>query len=80
GAGIHNKGEVNIKGDAFFDSLHARNGGAIYNAAGAQFRFQNQATAVFIHCYAQDDYVGGALYNEGYLAFSGPALFYITSN
>ena len=75
GGGIYNKGKVNIKGDAIFDTNWARNGGAIYNAMGAHFRFEDQATAVFLNNFARD---GGALHNQGYFKFAGPALFYDT--
>ena len=74
GGGIYNKGKVNIKGNAKFESIRARNGGALFNEAGAQFRFKNQATALFIDCTSHDG-IGGALYNEGYFKFSGPSLF-----
>ena len=74
GGGIYNKGKVNIKGDAVFSDLWAENGGAIYNAISAQFNFRNKATALFKDCLTFDG-VGGALYNQGYLKFSGPALF-----
>lgn len=62
--GIYNKGKVNIMGDATFDELRAEGGGAIYNAVGAQFKFRNNATALFVGCRAHDDY-SGALFNEG---------------
>ncbi|CAM9289602.1 unnamed protein product, partial [Laminaria digitata] len=74
GGGIYNKGKVNLKGDATFDDLRAEGGGAIFNAVGAQFRFRNKATALFNDCLAFD-YLGGALFNEGYFKFSGAALF-----
>ena len=74
GGGIYNAGKVNIKGNAKFESIRARNGGALYNAAGAEFRFKKQATAVFIDCTSHDG-IGGGLYNQGYFKFSGPALF-----
>ena len=74
GGGIYNRGKVDIKGNAKFESLRARNGGAVFNTAGAQFRFTNQATAFFRDCTANDGF-GGSLYNEGNFKFSGPALF-----
>lgn len=73
GAGFHNRGKVNIKGDALFERLTAEFGGAIFNAEGAEFRFKRGATAVFVDCRAQDG-IGGAVYNAGYLKFSGPSL------
>ena len=79
GGGIYNKGEVNIKGNAIFESIRASSGGAIYNEMGAQFRFKDQATAVFLDCFASDG-IAGALYNRGYFKFSGPALFYNTDH
>lgn len=79
GGGIYNKGKVNIKGNAVFKSLRARDGGAIYNAVDAQFQFKQQATAVFLGCSANDG-KAGALYNRGYFKFSGPALFYDTDH
>ena len=74
GGGIYNRGKVDIKGNAKFESLRARNGGAIFNTAGAQVRFTNQATALFRDCTANDGF-GGSLYNEGFFKCSGPALF-----
>ena len=74
GGGIYNNGKVNVKGNAKFGYLRANDGGAIYNAAGAEFNFRNKATALFIDCTATDG-VGGALLNRGYFKFSGPALF-----
>lgn len=74
GAGIYNDGKVNIKGDSRFESLYSTTGGAIYNAANAQFRFRSRATATFIDCTANDG-TAGALYNRGYFKFSGPASF-----
>ncbi|CAM9624366.1 unnamed protein product, partial [Laminaria digitata] len=74
GGGIYNKGKVNIKGDATFDDLRAESGGAIYNAAGAQFRFKNGTSALFTDCSAFDG-IGGALYNLGLFKFSGQAVF-----
>ena len=74
GGGIYNEGKVNVKGDAKFENLAARSGGAIYNAVGAQFRFKNGANADFLHCTMVDG-TAGALHNEGYLKFSGPAIF-----
>ena len=74
GGGIYNLGKVNIKGNARFESMRARNGGALYNAAGANFEFRNKATSVFIDCTSHDG-IGGALYNAGDFKFSGPALF-----
>ena len=74
GGGIYNEGKVNIKGDSKFESLRAESGGAIFNTVGAQFNFRNKATAVFIDCLAFDG-IAGALYNNGYFKFSGPALF-----
>lgn len=79
GAGIYNEGKVNIKGDAKFDALYARSGGAIYNAVDAQFRFRNSATAEFSDCVANDGN-GSAVFNEGYLKFSGPAEFVDSSS
>lgn len=79
GAGIYNDGKVNIKGDAKFESLAARAGGGIYNAENAQFRFKNSAKALFIDCTANDS-TGSAIFNEGYLKFSGPALFVESSS
>lgn len=55
--------QVNIKGDAMFDDLGAEGGGAIYNGEGAEFRFKNGASAVFIDCLSFDD-LGGAVYNR----------------
>lgn len=74
GGGIYNEGKVDLKGNAKFESLRARDGGALYNAADAQFRFTDQATALFIDCTLRDG-VGGALYNAGNFKFSGPAIF-----
>lgn len=74
GGGIYNEGKVNIKGDAKFENLAARSGGAIYNAAGSQFRFKNEAKADFLDCTMVDG-TAGALHNAGFLRFSGPALF-----
>ena len=74
GAGIQNEGKVNIKGTAKFESLRAESGGAIFNALGAQFFFRDKATALFIDCSAAD-FIAGALFNNGYFEFSGPALF-----
>lgn len=74
GGGIYNLGKINIKGNAKFQRLRAEAGGAIFNAASAQFRFRSGATAVFVECLSFDG-TGGALYNQGYFKFSGPALF-----
>ncbi|CAN0546314.1 unnamed protein product, partial [Laminaria digitata] len=74
GGGIYNAGKVDIKANAKFESIVARDGAALYNAAGAEFRFTNQATALFIDC-TSDDGQGSALYNWGNFEFSGPALF-----
>ena len=74
GGGIYNRGKVNIKGNAKFESIRARDGGALYNTVGAQFNFRDHATALFIDCTSHDG-IGGALYNRGFFKFSGPALF-----
>ena len=74
GGGIYNEGKVNIKGDSRFENLRAEAGGAIFNTLGAQFNFRNNAAAVFIDCTASDG-IAGALFNNGYFKFSGPALF-----
>lgn len=74
GGGIYNEGKVNIKGDSKFEGLRAEAGGAIFNTLGAKFNFRDKATAVFIDCWASDG-IAGALYNNGYFRFSGPALF-----
>lgn len=74
GGGIYNTGKVNIKGDAKFENLTARSGGAIYNADGAQFRFKNGANADFLDCTMVDG-TAGVLHNAGFLKFSGRALF-----
>lgn len=74
GGAIYNEGKVNLKGDAKFENLTARSGGAIYNAVDAQFRFKNSARAIFIDCTSNDG-TAGALYNSGYFKFAGPALF-----
>ncbi|CAN0365360.1 unnamed protein product, partial [Laminaria digitata] len=68
----------NIKGDAKFDDLRAESGSAIYNAAGAQFRFKSGATALFTDCSAFDG-IGGALYNLGLFTFSARAVFVNTN-
>ena len=78
GAGIYNEGKVNIKGNAKFD-LRAESGGAIFNTLGAQFYFRDKATALFIDCSAADG-IAGALLNNGYFKFSGPALFVNTDS
>ena len=74
GAGIFNRGKVNIKGDSVFNDLRAESGGAFFNAAGGVINFRNGATALFTDCLASEE-IGGALYNEGFFRFSGPALF-----
>lgn len=58
-----NPKQVNIKGNALFETLGAEAGGAIYNAEGAEFRFKNGATAVFVDCIAHED-IGGSVYNR----------------
>ena len=79
GAGIYNEGNVQIFGDTKFETLRAQEGGAIYNAVGGQFSFKNGALAEFSDTLAPEG-TAGALYNEGYLEFSGPALFYESGN
>ena len=74
GAGIYNEGKVNIKDDAMFESLYSTSGGAIYNAENARFIFRSGATADFLDCTANDG-TAGALFNEGYFKFAGPASF-----
>lgn len=74
GGAIYNEGKVNVKGDAKFENLNARSGGAIFNSVGAQFRFKKSAKAIFIDCTANDG-TAGALDNRGFFMFSGPALF-----
>lgn len=64
GGGIFNKGKVEINGNAKFESLRARDGGAIYNAVDGEFRFKKQANAIFIDCTSHDG-TGSALYNAG---------------
>lgn len=56
-----------------FENLRAEAGGAIYNGAGAEFRFKKGATADFIDCLSFDG-IGGAVRNDGYFKLSGPAL------
>eukprot|EP00752_Nemacystus_decipiens_P009932 g8859.t1 len=73
GAGIYNEGKVNIRGDATFEDLTAESGGAIYNTEGAEFRFKAGASVIFNDCVGSDGN-GGAVFNLGYLKFSGPAL------
>ncbi|CAN0389401.1 unnamed protein product [Ectocarpus fasciculatus] len=72
GGGIYNLGKVNIKGNAVFQNLRAEAGGAIFNGAGAEFRFKKGATADFIDCLSFDG-IGGAVFNSGYFKLSGPA-------
>lgn len=79
GGGIYNEGTVVIHGDTTFEAVSAWNGGAIFNEAGADFRFESQAKAVFVDCSTRDGF-GSALYNKGYFEFSGPALFYDTES
>ncbi|CAM9720418.1 unnamed protein product, partial [Ectocarpus fasciculatus] len=74
GGGIYNLGEVNIAGGSRFEDISASSGVAIYNGEGAQFHFTNGATAYFRDLSNRDS-SGSALYNRGYLEFSGPALF-----
>ena len=79
GGGIYNQGNVVIEGTATFDNLWAYHGSAIYNVVGATLSFKNPAAVEFINC-LEPESKGGALYNEGYMDFSGPALFYDSGN
>ena len=79
GGGIYNEGNVQIFGDTKFGALRSHEGGAIYNAVGGQFSFKNGVLAEFSDTLTPEG-TAGALYNEGYLEFSGPALFYESGN
>ncbi|CAM9938330.1 unnamed protein product, partial [Ectocarpus sp. 4 AP-2014] len=74
GGGLYNLGEVNVARGSSFEDISASSGVAIYNGEGAQFCFTTGATAYF-RALSSRDSVGSALYNLGYFAFSGPALF-----
>lgn len=74
GGGIYNEGKINTKQGAVFNRLRATAGGAVYNAAGAQFRFRSFSRALFLECDLLDD-LGSALYNRGFFEFDGPALY-----
>ena len=75
GGGIYNEGKVNIKGAATFTNVWALRGSAIYNAVGGTVNFRNKAAAQFVDC-SEPEHITGALFNEGYMAFTGPTLFY----
>lgn len=68
------KGKLNIKGDATFDDLQVESGGAIYNAAGGQFKFKNGATILFTDCSVFNG-IAAALYNQGLFKLFGQAVF-----
>lgn len=74
GGAFYNLGKINIKGDSTFSQLYAESAGAIYNGVNATFNFKRGASALFYDCKAFDGY-SGAILNNGYFKFSGPALF-----
>lgn len=74
GGAIYNLGTVDIEGTARFQELRASEGGAIYNGENAVFNIGSGAQALFRDL-GNDDAQGSALYNLGYFAFSGAALF-----
>lgn len=75
GGGIYNEGKVNIKGAATFTNVWAYDGGAIYNTVHGTVNFRNKEATQFIDC-SEPERIAGAVFNEGYMKFTGPALFY----
>lgn len=74
GAGFHNSGTVRVSGDSKFSRMFAETAGAIYNAEGGKFIFQKGASVVFNECKASDG-KAGVVFNDGFMKFTGPALF-----
>ena len=74
GAGIYNTGSVRVSGNSKFTRMFAETAGAIYNAEGSLFVFQKGASVLFNECKASDG-VAGMVFNDGYMKFTGPALF-----
>lgn len=61
--GIYNRDKINTNADAMFEHLRVWDGGALFNAHGVQFRFQGQATALFLYSTSHDG-IGCALFND----------------
>lgn len=74
GAGFYNEGTIRVNGDSKFSSMFAETAGAIYNAKDALFVFQKGASVVFNECKASDG-IAGVIFNDGFMKFTGPALF-----
>ena len=75
GGAIYNLGKVNVNGDSAFSSLRAEGGGAIYNGNDAVFNFKRGSSVLFYDCSASSESNAGAVLNNGFFKFSGPAVF-----
>ena len=71
---IWNSGTVRISGPCKFTRNFAESGGSIYNSEGGKIIFNKGSSVVFNDVSASDG-VGGAIFNNGYMRFRGPALF-----
>lgn len=74
GAGFHNKGSVRVSGPSKFSRMFAESAGAIFNEKDSLFIFKKGSSVVFNECKASDG-VAGAVFNDGFMKFAGPALF-----
>ena len=72
-AGFYNLGVVRISGDSKFSRMFAETAGGIYNGKDAKFIVRNGASVLFNECKASDG-VAGAVFNRGYMKFTGPVL------
>ena len=71
---IWNSGNVRISGSCKFTRNFAESGGSLYNSEGGTIIFKKGSSVVFNDVSASDG-VGGAIFNNGYMRFRGPALF-----
>lgn len=74
GAGFYNKGSIRVSGPSKFSRMFAESAGAIFNDKDSLFVFQKKSSVVFNECKANDG-VAGAIFNDGFMKFTGPALF-----
>jgi hypothetical protein len=74
GAGIYNKGSARLNGNSKFTRMFAETAGAIYNYEDSKFIFGKGSSVVFNECKASDGNAG-SVYNNGFMKFTGAALF-----
>ena len=71
---IWNSGTIRLSGACKFTRNFAESGGSLYNTEGGKIIFNKGSSVVFNDVSASDG-VGGAIFNNGYMKFKGPALF-----